>query len=90
MDRIYAVNSKSVVFLTRKLLPIIHDGGRIVNISTGLTRCTTPDTIPYAPLKGAIEVFTHFMAKELGSRGITVDAVAPGAIQTDVSGRHAW
>ena len=86
LDRIYAVNFKGVVFLTQKLLPIIADGGRIVNISTGLTRFTTPDTIPYASLKGAIDVFTLYMAKELGPRGITVNAVAPGAIQTDFSG----
>ena len=86
LDRLYAVNFKGVVFLTQKLLPIINDGGRIVNISTGLTRFTTPDTIPYASLKGAIDVFTLYMAKELGPRGITVNAVAPGAIQTDFSG----
>lgn len=86
LDRLYAVNFKGVVFLTQKLLPLINDGGRIVNISTGLTRFTTPDTIPYASLKGAIDVFTLYMAKELGPRGITVNAVAPGAIQTDFSG----
>ncbi|WP_027350209.1 SDR family NAD(P)-dependent oxidoreductase [Halotalea alkalilenta] len=86
LDRIYSVNFKGVVFLTQKLLPLLNDGGRIINISTGLTRFTTPDTIPYASLKGAIEVFTVYLAKELGSRGITVNAVAPGAIQTDFSG----
>lgn len=86
LDRLYAVNFKGVVFLTQKLLPLINDGGRIINISSGLTRFTTPDTIPYASLKGAIEVFTHYMAKELGPRGITVNTVAPGAIQTDFSG----
>jgi len=67
-------------------LPLINDGGRILNISSGLTRFTTPDTIPYASLKGAIEVFTRYLAKELGPRGITVNTVAPGAIQTDFSG----
>jgi NAD(P)-dependent dehydrogenase (short-subunit alcohol dehydrogenase family) len=86
LDSLYNVNFKGVFFLTQKLLPVMNDGGRIVNISTGLTRFTTPDTIPYASLKGAIEVFTHYLAKELGSRGITVNAVAPGAIQTDFSG----
>lgn len=86
LDRIYAVNFKGVVFLTQKLLPLMNDGGRIINISSGLTRFTTPDTIPYASLKGAVEVFTHYLAKELGPRGITVNAVAPGAIQTDFSG----
>lgn len=86
LDQLYNVNFKGVFFLTQKLLPLINDGGRIVNISTGLTRFTTPDTIPYASLKGAVEVFTHYLAKELGPRGITVNAVAPGAIATDFSG----
>lgn len=86
LDRIYSVNFKGVFFLTQKLLPLIKDGGRIINISTGLTRFTTPDTIPYASLKGAIEVFTKYLAKDLGPRGITVNAVAPGAIATDFSG----
>ena len=86
LDALYAVNFKGVFFLTQKLLPLIHDGGRIVNISSGLTRFWTPDTIPYASLKGAIEVFTHYLAKEVGSRGIAVNAVAPGAIATDFSG----
>ncbi len=86
LDRVYSTNFKGVFFVTQRLLPLIKDGGRIVNISTGLTRFWTPDTIPYASLKGAIEVFTHYLAKELGSRGITVNAVAPGAIATDFSG----
>jgi NAD(P)-dependent dehydrogenase (short-subunit alcohol dehydrogenase family) len=75
-----------VFFLTQKLLPLITDGGRIVNVSSGLTRFVTPDTSPYASLKGAVEVFTRYLAKELGPRGITVNAVAPGAIATDFSG----
>jgi NAD(P)-dependent dehydrogenase (short-subunit alcohol dehydrogenase family) len=86
LDSLYNTNFKGVFFLTQKLLPLIIDGGRIVNVSTGLTRFTTPDTIPYASLKGAVEVFTHYLAKELGPRGITVNAVAPGAIATDFSG----
>src|SRR6516164_7422814 len=86
VDALYNTNFKGVFFLTQKLLPLIPDGGRIVNISTGLTRFFTPDTIPYASLKGAIEVFTRYLAKELGPRGITVNAVAPGAIATDFSG----
>lgn len=86
LDRIYDVNFKGVFFLTQKLLPLMNDGGRIVNISTGLTRFWTPNTIPYASLKGAIDVFTHYLAKELGERGITVNSVAPGAIATDFSG----
>lgn len=64
LDQLYNVNFKGVFFLTQKLLPLINDGGRIVNISTGLTRFTTPDTIPYASLKGAVEVFTHYLAGE--------------------------
>ena len=86
LDRVYSVNFKGVFLLTQKLVPLINDGGRIINISSGLTRFWTPDTIPYASLKGAIEVFTHYLAKELGPRGITVNAVAPGAIATDFSG----
>lgn len=86
LDRIYAVNFKGVLLLTQRLLPLMKDGGRVINISTGLTRFTTPDTIAYASLKGAIEVFTLHLAKELGPRGITVNAVAPGAVQTDFSG----
>ena len=86
LDRVYSVNFKGVFLLTQKLVPLINDGGRIANISSGLTRFWTPDTIPYASLKGAIEVFTHYLAKELGSRHITVNSVAPGAIATDFSG----
>jgi NAD(P)-dependent dehydrogenase (short-subunit alcohol dehydrogenase family) len=86
VDSLYNTNFKGVFFLTQKLLPFITDGGRIVNVSTGLTRFVTPDTIPYASLKGAVEVFTRYLAKELGPRGITVNAVAPGAIATDFSG----
>lgn len=86
LDELYAVHFKGVFFLTQKLLPLINDGGRIVNISTGLTRFAVPDSGPYASMKGAIEVLTRYMAKELGSRGITVNVVAPGAIATDFSG----
>ena len=86
LDRVYAVNFKGVFLLTQQLVPLMNDGGRIVNISSGLTRFWTPNTIPYASLKGAIEVLTHYLAKELGSRGIAVNAVAPGAIATDFSG----
>jgi len=86
VDALYNTNFKGVFFLTQKLLPLIPNGGRIINVSTGLTRFFTPDTIPYASLKGALEVFTRYLAKELGPRGITVNAVAPGAIATDFSG----
>ncbi len=86
LDLIYKVNFKGVFFLTQKLLPVIADGGSIVNISTGLTRFCVPESGPYAALKGAIEVHTRYLAKELGPRGIKVNSVAPGAIQTDFSG----
>jgi NAD(P)-dependent dehydrogenase (short-subunit alcohol dehydrogenase family) len=75
-----------VFFLTQKLLPLINDGGRIVNVSTGLTRITVPGSAAYASMKGAVEVLTRYLAKELGPRGIAVNAVAPGAIATDFSG----
>lgn len=86
LDLLYNVNFKGVFFLTQKLLPLISDGGSIVNISTGLTRVCIPESGPYAALKGAIEVHTRYLAKELGPRGIKVNVVAPGAIQTDFSG----
>ena len=86
LDQLYNVNFKGVFFLTQKMLPYINDGGRIVMITTGLTRIVIPESAPYASLKGAIEVLTKYLAKELGPRRITVNAVAPGAIQTDFSG----
>ncbi len=73
-------------FLTQKLLPLIKDGGRIVNISSGLARFALPGTSAYGATKGAVEVLTRYLAKELGPRGITANVVAPGAIQTDFSG----
>ena len=86
LDELYNVHFKGVFFLTQQLLPLLNDGGRIVNISTGLTRITVPESASYASMKGAIEVLTRYLAKELGVRGITVNTVAPGAIQTDFSG----
>ncbi|KQN47358.1 3-oxoacyl-ACP reductase [Serratia sp. Leaf50] len=86
LDLIYQVNFKGVFFLTQQLLPIINNGGRIVNISSGLTRVSVPDSGPYAAMKGALEVLTRYLAKELGERGITANSVAPGAVQTDFSG----
>jgi len=85
-DRLMNVHVKGVFFLTQKLLPSINDGGRIVNISSGLARFTTPGYAAYATMKGAIEVLTRYMAKELGSRQIAVNVVAPGAIETDFNG----
>jgi NAD(P)-dependent dehydrogenase (short-subunit alcohol dehydrogenase family) len=80
------IHVKGVFFLTQKLLPLINDGGRIVNLSTGLTRLTIPGYAAYASMKGAIETLTKYMAKELGSRRIAVNIVAPGAIETDFGG----
>jgi NAD(P)-dependent dehydrogenase (short-subunit alcohol dehydrogenase family) len=71
-----------VFFLTQKLLPLINDGGRIVNISSGLTRVTYPGSASYASMKGAVEVLTRYLAKELGPRHITVNTVAPCAVST--------
>ena len=85
-DEIVNVHFKGVYFLTQKLLPIINDGGRIVNVSSGLARFALPGSSAYAAAKGAIEVLTRYLAKELGARGITANVVAPGAIQTDFSG----
>jgi NAD(P)-dependent dehydrogenase (short-subunit alcohol dehydrogenase family) len=85
-DKLVNVHFKGVFFLTQKLLPLIADGGRIVNLSTGLTRVSAPGWSAYAAVKGAIEVLTVYMAKELGSRGIAVNVVAPGAIETDFFG----
>lgn len=85
-DALYRVHVKGPFFLTQTLLPLIADGGRIVNISTGLTRFTYPGRIAYGSMKGAVEVMTRYMARELGPRRIAVNTVAPGAIQTDFSG----
>jgi NAD(P)-dependent dehydrogenase (short-subunit alcohol dehydrogenase family) len=85
-DQLVDIQFKSVFFLTQTLLPLIGDHGRIVNISTGLTRFSLPGFAAYAAMKGAIEVLTKYMAKELGPRGITVNVVAPGAIETDFGG----
>jgi NAD(P)-dependent dehydrogenase (short-subunit alcohol dehydrogenase family) len=82
----YNVHFKGAYFLTQKLQPLIRDGGRIVNISSGLARFTNPGSSAYASMKGAVEVLTRYLAKELGPRGIAVNTVAPGAIATDFSG----
>jgi NAD(P)-dependent dehydrogenase (short-subunit alcohol dehydrogenase family) len=86
MDTLYRVNFKGAFFLTQTLLPLIRDGGRIVNLSSGLSRIIVPGSAPYGALKGAIDVLTRYQAKEFGARRIAVNAVAPGAIQTDFSG----
>ena len=86
LDSIYNVHFKGVFFLTQKLLPLINDGGRIVNLSTARTRAASPGGAVYASMKGAVEVLTRSMALELGPRKIAVNTVAPGAVATDFSG----
>ena len=86
LDSIYNVHFKGVFFLTQKLLPLINDGGRIVNVSTARTRLTSPGGAVYGSMKGAVEVLTKYLAKELGPRRIAVNVVAPGATETDFSG----
>lgn len=85
-DLLMNIHFKGVFFLTQKMLPLLNDGGRIINLSTGLARFSTPGYAAYASMKGAIETLTRYMAKELGSRGIAVNTVAPGAIETDFGG----
>ncbi|MFY0478549.1 SDR family NAD(P)-dependent oxidoreductase [Achromobacter marplatensis] len=85
-DALFGTHVKGVFFLTQALLPLLADGGRIVNLSSGLTRVSFPGFSAYAAAKGAVETLSVYMAKELGSRGITVNAVAPGAIETDFLG----
>lgn len=85
-DGLFNVHVKGVFFLTQALLPLIADKGRIVNFSTGLTRVSFPGFSAYAAAKGAVEILSLYMAKELGSRGITANTVAPGAIETDFLG----
>jgi len=85
-DELVNVHFKGTFFLTQKLLPLMADGGRIVNISSGLTRFALPGYGAYAAMKGAVEVLSRYMAKELGARGIACNTVAPGAIATDFGG----
>ena len=85
-DAIVNVHFKGAYFLTQKLLPLLNDGGRIINVSSGLARVTIPGTSAYGAAKGAVEVLTRYLARELGPRRITVNVVAPGAIETDFSG----
>jgi NAD(P)-dependent dehydrogenase (short-subunit alcohol dehydrogenase family) len=82
-DELVNIHLKGPFFLTQALLPLMADGGRIVNVSSGLARFALPGYAAYAAMKGAIEVLTRYQAKELGTRGIAVNVVAPGAIETD-------
>lgn len=85
-DSMMNVHLKGPFFLTQKLLPLINDGGRILNVSTGLARFSVPGYAAYASMKGAIETLTRYQAKELGARGIAVNVLAPGAVATDFGG----
>ena len=86
LDAQFAVHFKGPFLLTQKLLPLMNDGGRIVNISSGLARFSYPGRAIYGPMKAAVEALTRYMALELGPRHIAVNVVAPGAIATDFSG----
>ncbi|MBM7568969.1 SDR family NAD(P)-dependent oxidoreductase [Paenibacillus sacheonensis] len=85
-DELMNVHVKGVFFLTQKLMPHLADHGAIINVSSGLTRFTIPGSAAYAAMKGAVEVLTRYMAKELGARGIRVNTIAPGAIATEFGG----
>ena len=85
-DGLFNVHVKGVFFLTQALLPLLADGGRIVNFSSGLTRIASPGFSAYSAAKGAVEILTLYMAKELAGRGITANTIAPGAIETDFLG----
>ena len=85
-DQLVNIQLKGPFFLTQALLPLIADGGRILNVSTGLTRFALPGYAAYASMKGGIEVLTRYLAKVLGPRGIAVNVIAPGAIETDFGG----
>jgi NAD(P)-dependent dehydrogenase (short-subunit alcohol dehydrogenase family) len=87
-DTALNIHYKGVFFLTQKALPFLNDGGRIINISSGLARFAFAGSSAYGSMKGAIEVLTRYLAKELGSRGIAANVVAPGAIETDFGGGH--
>lgn len=85
-DEMLNVHLKGVFFLTQTLVPLLADGGRIINVSSGLARFSLPGMTAYAIMKGGVEVLTRYQAKELGDRGIRVNTLAPGAIATDFGG----
>ncbi|KAF1050084.1 MAG: 3-oxoacyl-[acyl-carrier-protein] reductase FabG [Xylophilus sp.] len=85
-DALVAVHLKGPFFLTQALLPLLADGARILNVSSGLTRFALPGYAAYAAVKGAVEVLSRYQARELGARGIRVNTLAPGAIETDFRG----
>lgn len=85
-DTLFRVHVKGPYFLTQTLLPLLADGGSIVNLSSGLARFSLPGYSAYAGMKGAVEVISRYLAKELGERGIRVNTIAPGAVATDFAG----
>jgi NAD(P)-dependent dehydrogenase (short-subunit alcohol dehydrogenase family) len=85
-DEMMKVHLKGPFFLSQKLIPLIAEGGRIVNISSGLARFSFPGSAAYAIMKGGVEVLTRYLAKELGPRKISVNTLAPGAVETDFAG----
>lgn len=85
-DELVKIHLKAPLFLTQALLPMIVEGGRILNVSSGLARFTLPGFAAYAAAKGGVEVLTRYMAQELGERQIRVNVIAPGAIETDFLG----
>lgn len=87
-DQLLNIYFKGVFFFTQKVLPFLNDGGAIINISSGLTRSSAPGRGAYACMKSAVETLTKYLAKELGSRNITVNVIAPGAIATDFDGGY--
>lgn len=86
LDDMINIHYKGVYMLTQKALPYLNDGGRIVNISSGLARFTQPGSSAYGAMKSAIESLTRYLARELGTKGITANVVAPGPIATDFGG----
>ncbi|NBH03092.1 SDR family oxidoreductase [Amycolatopsis sp. SID8362] len=90
-DRLMAVNAKAPLFIVQRALPLMPDGGRIVNISTGLTRFANPPEVAHAMSKAALEMITLHFARHLGARGITVNTVAPGVVDTgDLVRAEPW
>jgi NAD(P)-dependent dehydrogenase (short-subunit alcohol dehydrogenase family) len=85
-DELFRIHLKAPFFLTQRLVPLIKDGGRILNVSSGLARFSYPGYSAYAAMKGGVEVMTRYLAKELGARKITVNVLAPGAVETDFGG----
>ncbi len=85
-DEMLNIHLKGVYFLTQKAVPLLYDGGGIINISSGLARFSLPGSSAYGSMKGAVEVFTKYLAKELGDRKIRANVVAPGAVATDFGG----